>query len=201
MNAEKIARVAMMWCLLLLPAAAWAQGSESGTIAGVVKDASGAVMPGVTVEAASPALIEKVRTGVSDAQGQYKIVDLRPGSYVVTFSLAGFSTVKREGIELTTSFTATVNAELKVGALEETVTVSGQAPVVDTQNVMQQTTIARSTLDAIPTTKRLGQLARSFRGPFPSTLSSKMSAARRARAASSGSTASVRVTSTSIRTA
>ena len=101
----------------------------------------------------------KVRTVVTDAQGQYKIVDLRPGTYTVTFSLPGFSTVKREGLELTTAFTATVNAELKVGSLEETVTVSGAAPVVDTQNVLQQTTIARSTLDAIPTTKRLGQYA------------------------------------------
>src|SRR5260221_14225580 len=89
--------------LLLLPLAAWAQGS--GTIAGIVKDASGAVMPGVTVEAASPALIEKVRSVVSDASGNYKIVDLRPGTYSVTFTLAGFSTVKREGIELTSGFT------------------------------------------------------------------------------------------------
>jgi len=110
MSARKIARVLMVWCLSLLPAVAWAQGSESGTIAGVVKDTSGAVMPGVTVEAASPALIEKVRTAVTDAQGQYKIVELRPGSYVVTFTLPGFSTVRREGLELTTAFTATVNA-------------------------------------------------------------------------------------------
>jgi hypothetical protein len=159
MKARKIARLAVLSCVLFLPAAAWAQGSGSATIAGVVKDTSGAVMPGVTVEAASPALIEKVKSVVSDAQGQYKIVDLRPGAYVVTFSLPGFATVKREGLELTTGFTATVNADLKVGTLEETVTVSGQAPVVDTQNVRQQTTIARDTLDAIPTTKRLGQYA------------------------------------------
>jgi hypothetical protein len=159
MTAKKIARLVVLPCLLVVPAAAWAQGSGSATIAGVVKDTSGAVMPGVTVEAASPALIEKVKSVVSDAQGQYKIVDLRPGTYVVTFSLPGFATIKREGLELTTGFTATVNADLKVGTLEETVTVSGQAPVVDTQNVRQQTTIARDTLDAIPTTKRLGQYA------------------------------------------
>ena len=95
--------------LLLFPAIASAQA----TIAGTARDASGAVLPGVTVEAASPALIEKVRSVVTDGSGQYRIVDLRPGSYSVTFTLAGFSTVKREGIELTGSFTATVNADLK----------------------------------------------------------------------------------------
>jgi len=90
-----------------LPVTARAQAASG--IAGVVRDTSGAVIPGVTVEAASPALIEKVRTVVSDAQGLYKIVDLLPGVYTVTFSLQGFITVKREGIELTSSFTATVN--------------------------------------------------------------------------------------------
>src|SRR6202035_4295998 len=102
--------------------------------AGVVKDTSGAVLPGVTVEAASPALIEKVRTVTTDAQGNYKIVDLRPGPYTVTFTLTGFSTVKREGLELTTGFTAVVNADMRVGALEQLITVSGVTPVVDTQN-------------------------------------------------------------------
>src|SRR2546428_6405942 len=159
MKAPQIARLVVLSSVMFLPAAAWAQGSGSATIAGVVKDTSGAVMPGVTVEAASPALIEKVKSVVSDAQGQFKIVDLRPGTYVVTFSLPGFSTVKREGLELTTAFTTTVNAELKVGTLEETVTVSGAAPVVDTQNVIQQQTIARSTLDAVPTTRRSGAYA------------------------------------------
>jgi hypothetical protein len=155
MNAQRIAGLVVGCCLL--PAAMWAQ-QANGTIAGVVKDGSGAVMPGVTVEAASPALIEKVRTVVTDGQGQFKIVDLRPGAYVVTFTLAGFSTLKREGIDLAAGFTATVNGELKVGALEETVTVTGAAPVVDTQSVQQQTTVQRSTLDAIPTTRRLAQL-------------------------------------------
>ena len=154
MNAQRIANL-VVGCFLL-PAATWAQ-QANGTIAGVVKDTSGAVMPGVTVEAASPALIEKVRTVVTDGQGQYRIVDLRPGTYIVTFTLPGFSTFKREGIELTTGFTATVNAELKVGSLEETVTVTGEAPVVDTQNVQQQTTLARATLDAIPTSRRPAQ--------------------------------------------
>src|SRR5438876_11663119 len=97
--------------LTLLPAAAFAQAS----IAGTVKDASGAVLPGVTVEATSPVLIEKVRSAVTDGAGQYQIVDLRPGSYSMTFTLTGFSIVKRDGVELTGSFTATINAELKVG--------------------------------------------------------------------------------------
>jgi hypothetical protein len=117
------------------------------------------VLPGVTVEASSPALIDKVRTAVTDGQGLYRIVDLRPGIYVVTFSLPGFNTLRREGLELTTGFTAAVNAELNVGALEETITVSGEAPVVDIQNVRQQTTLARETLDALPTTGRLAQYA------------------------------------------
>ena len=103
--------------LLLLPAAVRAQSA----ITGVVKDSTGLAMPGVTVEAASNALIEKSRTVVSDGQGAYKIVDLRPGVYTVTFSLSGFNTVKREGIELPSSFVATVNAELTVGAVAETV--------------------------------------------------------------------------------
>src|SRR5690349_22683695 len=102
--------------LILLPSAAYAQAA----ITGVVKDASGGVLPGVTVEAASPALIEKVRSVSTDSTGQYRIVDLRPGTYVVTFSLAGFSTVRRDGIELTGTFVATVNADLSVGGLDET---------------------------------------------------------------------------------
>ena len=142
----------------LFPLRLWAQTS-SGTIAGIARDTSGAVMPGVTVEASSPVLIEKVRSVVTDSQGLYRIVDLRPGTYLVTFTLPGFATFKRDGIELTTGFTAQVNADMKVGTVAETITVSGEASVVDIQNVRQQTTIARETLDAIPTTKRIGQYA------------------------------------------
>ncbi len=152
--------VRLAWLLIvgcvLFPATAWAQ-ADSGNIAGVVRDTSGAVMPGVTVEAASPALIEKVRSVITDSQGLYRIVDLRPGTYSVTFTLPGFSTVKREGIALTTGFTANVNADLKVGSLEETITVTGEAPVVDTQNVEQQQTLSREILDAIPTSRRPAQ--------------------------------------------
>ena len=120
--------------LLLLPAAASAQSS----LAGSVKDTSGAVLPGVTVEAASPALIEKVRSVTTDATGQYKLVDLRPGTYTVTFTLTGFSVVKREGIELAGSGTVQVNADLKVGALSETSPVTGETPIVDVQNAARQ---------------------------------------------------------------
>jgi hypothetical protein len=144
--------------LLVMPITVWAQAA-TGSIAGVVRDTSGAFLPGVTIEAVSPALIEKVRTVVTDGAGAYRIVELRPGTYSVTFSLPGFGSVRREGIELTSSFTATVNAELMVGNVAETITVTGQTPVVDISSARQQTTISRDVLDAIPTTKRLGQYA------------------------------------------
>ena len=135
--------------LLLVPVAATAQ--STGAIAGSVRDTTGAVLPGVTVEAASPALIEKVRTAVTDSQGEYKIVDLRPGVYAVTFTLVGFNTLKREGIELTVGVTANVSAELPVGALEETITVSGQSPLVDIQSATQHRTITRTQIEDLPT--------------------------------------------------
>jgi Carboxypeptidase regulatory-like domain len=137
---------------LLLPAAARAQGSA---IAGIVRDSTGSVLPGVTVEASSPALIERVRTAVADNQGVYRIVDLRPGTYAVAFTLTGFKTVRREGIELTANFTATVNAELEVGAIEETVTVSSASPVVDAQNILRQEVISRETLETLPIAKSM----------------------------------------------
>jgi hypothetical protein len=139
----------MLCVCLLAPVAARAQ-SLGGTIAGIVKDDSGAVIPGVTVEAASPALIERVRTVVTDAQGNFKIVDLRPGVYTVTFSLAGFSTVKREGLELTSGFTVQANAEMKVGQVAETITVTGATPVVDVQSARTQQMLRAETLDALP---------------------------------------------------
>src|SRR5947208_12509896 len=143
---------------LLLPLSAGAQ--QASGIAGEVKDTSGAVFPGVTVEAASPVLIEKVRTVVTNGEGRYNIVDLRPGTYVVTFGLTGFSTVRREGIELTAGFTAAVNADLQVGAVAETITVSGATPLVDTQNMRKQTVMSKDLLDALPTsTKNLNNVA------------------------------------------
>ena len=120
--------IAVVAFAALLPSIARAQSA----IGGVVKDTTGASMPGVTVEAASPALIEKVRSAVTDQSGVYRIENLFPGVYTVTFVLPGFSTVKREGLELPSNFTATVNADMRVGALEETVVVTGASPVVDT---------------------------------------------------------------------
>src|SRR5262245_62388739 len=108
--------------LAALPSTARAQSA----IAGVARDTSGALLPGVTVEASSDVLIEKTRSVVSNGQGQYTIVDLRPGVYSLTFTLEGFSVFKRDGIELPANFTATINAEMKIGAIEESVTVSGQ---------------------------------------------------------------------------
>ena len=144
--------------VLSVSAVASAQVS-TGSIAGIVRDTSGAVLPGVTVEAASPALIEKVRSVITDASGNYKIIELRPGTYTVTFTLPGFATVKREGVELTSGFTAAVNADLKVGALEETVVVSGSTPVVDVQNVRTQRVLSRDVMDSLPTNKSVSAFA------------------------------------------
>ncbi|HKE83663.1 MAG TPA: TonB-dependent receptor [Vicinamibacterales bacterium] len=133
--------------LLIAPSTGYAQAS----IAGTVKDASEAVLPGVTVEASSPALIEKTRTAVTDGTGQYRIENLRPGTYTVTFTLQGFTTVRREGIELTGSFTANVNVDLKVGQVAETVVVSGESPIVDVQSSQRQTVLTNEVIKAIPT--------------------------------------------------
>jgi hypothetical protein len=132
--------------LAAVPSVSYAQAS----ITGVVRDASGAVLPGVTVEASSPALIERVRTSVTDGTGQYRIENLRPGAYTVTFTLPGFSTVQREGLQLTGDFVASVNAELRVGTVEETITVTGAAPVVDVQSTTRQTVLNRELLDVLP---------------------------------------------------
>ena len=139
----------LVGCVVLLPAPTYAQA----TLTGVVKDASGGVLPGVTVEAASPVLIEKARSVVTDDTGQYRIVDLRPGTYSVTFELPGFSTVKREGIELSGDFVATVSADLRVGALEETITVTGESPIVDVQSARVQNILDREVLAAIPSSR------------------------------------------------
>src|SRR6267142_4945654 len=140
------AAAAACFCFILAPAVASAQSA----ITGLVRDDSGAVLPGVTVEASSPALIEKIRTVVSDAQGRFAIVDLRPGLYKVVFTIQGFTTFVATAIELPSNFTATVNADMKLGAVEESVTVSGQSPVVDVQNAQRTTVLSRDLLDAIP---------------------------------------------------
>ena len=147
-------------CLMLLPTLAFAQA----TITGVVKDASGAVLPGVTIETSSPVLIEKTRTAVTDGTGQYRIEGLRPGTYDVVFTLPGFQTVKREGIELSGTFVATVNADLKVGALEETITVTGETPIVDVQSVRRQTTLSNDLLTTVPNARSWAAIAVLFQG-------------------------------------
>src|SRR5678815_4373487 len=139
-------------CLAMLPAAAFAQ---QATIAGVARDTSGAVLPGVTVEVSSPALIEKSRTAVTDGAGQYKIISLLPGIYEVTFTLSGFSTYKRDGIEVTGSQTITINGDMKVGAVAETITVTGETPIVDVQSATVQKVVTKEVIDAIPS-GRLG---------------------------------------------
>src|SRR5688572_12278672 len=121
-----------------------------GAVAGTVKDASGGVLPGVTVEAASPALIEKVRTAVTDGSGQYQIVNLPPGTYTITFSLTGFSTVKREGLDVRANFTSNVDGELRVGAVQETITVTGESPIVDIQSSAQTRTMTDQAFKELP---------------------------------------------------
>jgi hypothetical protein len=152
-----LALLAAIAVLITLPVVASAQSAFTG----VVKDASGAVMPGVTVEASSDVLIEKTRSVTTDGEGAYRIVDLRPGVYTITFTLPGFQTFKRDGVELPANFTSTINAELKVGAIEEAVTVSGQSPVVDVNSNAKSQVLPRDVLDAVPsarTIQSLGQL-------------------------------------------
>jgi len=150
---RRFSRVALfaLVSVLSLPIVAAAQSQ----ITGQVKDESGGVLPGVTVEAASPVLIEKTKSAVTDDQGRYTIIDLRQGTYKVTFSLPGFSTVVRDAVELPANFTATVNADLKVGALAETITVSGATPLVDVQQAARTQVITRDIIDSLPTTRNI----------------------------------------------
>src|SRR5689334_8360081 len=157
MRRSAVFLVAALACLVLLPNVAHAQSA----IVGVVKDTSGAVLPGVTVEASSDVLIEKTRSVATDGNGQHKIVDLRPGQYVVTFSLTGFATIKRENVDLPANFTTAINAEMKVGSLEESITVSASSPVVDVTTAAHAQVLNREAIDAIPTGRTIqgmGQL-------------------------------------------
>ena len=148
--------VFVLACLLMVPAALLAQASITGT----AKDSSGAVLPGVTVEAASDVLIEKVRTTQTDGNGRFQLLDLRPGAYVVTFSLTGFSSHRRDGVVLSGSGTVSVNAELRVGAVAETITVTGETPIVDVRSVTRQQVLTADTVDALPTSRNFVTLAR-----------------------------------------
>jgi hypothetical protein len=144
---------------LLVPTLAQAQ-----SVAGVVRDTSGAVLPGVTVEAASPALIEKVRSAVSDGNGLYRITDLPPGSYTLTYSLPGFTRVVRSGVVLTGSGVTTINADLRVGALQETITVTGETPTVDVQTTRREMVINAEVLASLPVTRSYGTLLAAIPG-------------------------------------
>jgi hypothetical protein len=152
--------VSILTAALLLPSLAFAQG----TLAGTVGDESGGVLPGVTVEAASPALIEKVRTAVTDGAGQYRITALNPGTYSLTFRLSGFNIVKREGIELSGTAVLTIPVEMRVGAIAETVTVTGETPVVDVQTTRRETVLSAEVIEAIPGNRSVGTLLNAVPG-------------------------------------
>jgi hypothetical protein len=140
--------------VLLLPATVFAQAVLTGT----VHDASGAVLPGVTVEAASPALIEKTRSATTDGSGQYRIIDLQPGTYAVTFTLPGFTTVRRANVELSGTQTVTIPIEMRVGGIAETITVTGETPLVDVQSAKREVVMTKDTIEALPAARAVGAL-------------------------------------------
>jgi len=142
-------RLVLLFALIILPVAAHAQA----TIAGTIKDASGAVLPGVSVEASSPTLIEKVRTAVTDGTGQYRLINLPPGSYALTITLQGFTTVRREGLELTAAAVTTIDVEMRLGSVEETITVTGATPIVDVQSANRGVTLSSDVVNQLPSTR------------------------------------------------
>jgi len=152
--------VVILAAAVLLPSLSAAQGTLTGT----VRDASGAVLPGVTVEASSPALIEKVRTAVTDSAGQYRIPGLNPGTYSLTFRLQGFTTVRQDGLELTGTATLTIPADLRVGTLAETITVSGETPVIDVQTAQRETVLSADVIAAMPGLRTVGTLLNAVPG-------------------------------------
>jgi len=150
---------AILWACALVVALPWAAFAQAGaSITGTVRDSSGGVLPGVTVEAASPVLIQKVRTAVTDADGVYRITELLPGTYTVTFTLQSFKQQKLENIELSGSFTRTLNGVLETGNFAETITVSGQAATVDLQNTTKQTVMNSEVMTALPTGRNMFNL-------------------------------------------
>jgi hypothetical protein len=145
-------------CLAILAVLLWPAMAFAQALTGTVRDASGAVLPGVTVEAASPALIEKTREAVTDGTGQYRIIDLRPGIYSLTVTLTGFTTVKRENIELSGSQVVTIPIEMRVGGLAETITVTGETPVVDVQSAKREVVLNKEMIQALPAARAAGAL-------------------------------------------
>ena len=156
--------VAAFACMALAQAVEPTLAHAQATLSGVVRDTSGAVLPGTTVEASSPALIEKVRTSVSDGSGQYRITDLPPGTYDVTFSLAGFNTVQRQAVQVAGSGVIPINAEMRVGAIQETITVTGETPLVDTQSTRRETVLDADIVAALPATRTYGALLNAIPG-------------------------------------
>jgi hypothetical protein len=153
MTAVKRIGCLFLW-LAVLPVSAFAQA----TLSGVVKDSSGAVLPGVTVEASSPALIEKSRSAVTDGTGQYRVTELPPGDYTVTFTLTGFSTIKRENVDVSGAGVITINADLKIGSVAETITVTGETPTVDIQSATRQEVLTNSVVSRLPITRSYDSL-------------------------------------------
>src|SRR5215475_9126481 len=150
----RIMRLLVLVACSLAPSAAWAQV----TLAGTVKDASGAILPGVTVEASSPVLIEKTRSAITDATGVYRIESLQPGTYVVTFTLSGFATLKRDGVELSGTGVVKIDADMKVGGVAETITVTGETPVVDVQSTRRDVTLDNETMRNLPSVRSYSYL-------------------------------------------
>jgi len=169
-----LATITLALCaVVLIPSLAHAQAQ----IVGQVRDESGGVLPGVTVEATSPAIIEKVRTVVTDDQGRYRIEALRPGTYRLSFSLVGFATVVRDAVEVPSQVVVTINADMKVGALEETITVSGQTPQVDVQQASRTQVISRDVIDTLPVSRNvmsIGVLSPGVRQGTPDIGGSRM---------------------------
>ena len=163
MNARRLFVCVATVALLVLPGIVYGQSAQSA-VAGVVKDATGGVLPGVTVEAASPALIERVRSVTTDSSGLYRIVDLRPGVYTITFTLPGFNSVRVENFDLRADFVATVNADMKVGELNETITVSGEAPLVDVQSTNRSAVYNKETLENLPNNRQIQSIAMTIPG-------------------------------------
>src|SRR5262249_15175480 len=152
--------ILLLMAAVLLPSLAFAQGTLTGT----VRDQSGGVLPGVTVEASSPALIEKVRTAVTDGAGQYRITSLNPGTYTLAFTLTGCSSVKREGIELSGTATLTIPVDMRVGAVAETITVAAETPVVDVQTARRETVLGADVVETIPGNRSVGTLLNAVPG-------------------------------------
>ena len=150
----------VLLAVLLIPSVASAQATLTGT----VRDNSGGVLPGVTVEAASPALIEKVKTAVTDDNGQYRIVDLRAGVYTLTFTLPGFNVVRREDITLSGTTTLTIPITMNVGGIQETITVTGETPVVDVQSARKEVVLDQEVIQTIPATRSVGGLLNATAG-------------------------------------